>query len=52
MKKMVKKLSVNKETLRNLETHGLNDVRAGLVQFPPLSRTLSGEDCCISNPTY
>ena len=53
MKKMVKKLSVNKETLRNLEIHGLDEVRAGLtIETPPRSRTMSGEDCCISTQTH
>jgi hypothetical protein len=54
MKKTVKKLSVHKETLRNLEIHGLEEVRAGLtIEVPPQSHTNSGgEDCCISTHAY
>jgi hypothetical protein len=48
MKKTPKKLSLNRETVRNLETSGLQDVRAGYPGFPPLSHTASGEDCCIT----
>jgi hypothetical protein len=55
MKKTVKKLAVHKETLRNLEIHGMKEVRAGLttIELPPQSHTNSGgEDCCISTHAY
>jgi len=47
MKKTQKKLTLNRETVRHLENAGLKEVLGG-SQFPPVSRTVSGEDCCIT----
>ncbi|HYU36066.1 MAG TPA: class I lanthipeptide [Thermoanaerobaculia bacterium] len=40
-----KKLVLNRETVRDLENFDLREVRGG---FPTLSRSPSGEDCCIT----
>jgi hypothetical protein len=40
-----KKLVLNRETVRDLENFDLREV---LGAFPPISRSPSGEDCCIT----
>ena len=40
-----KKLFLNRETVRHLETSELREVQGG---FTPLSSSHSGEDCCIT----
>jgi hypothetical protein len=40
-----KKLSLNRETVRDLENFDLREVHGA---FPPISRSPSGEDCCIT----
>lgn len=40
-----KKLSLHRETIRDLEKLDLREVQGA---FPPLSRSPSGEDCCIT----
>jgi hypothetical protein len=42
---MPKKLFLNRETVRHLETSDLREVQGAL---PPLSSSHSGEDCCIT----
>lgn len=40
-----KKLSLHRETVRQLEACDLREAQGAL---PPLSRSPSGEDCCIT----
>jgi hypothetical protein len=48
MKKSLKKLALNRETLRGLETPRLVEVPGGLFQNNgPFSYTIVKEDCCV-----
>ena len=40
-----KKLFLNRETVRQLESSELREIQGGL---PPTSSSPSGEDCCIT----
>lgn len=43
-----KKLSLNRETVRDLESFDLREVQGGYPTLSTLSSAPSGEDCCIT----
>jgi hypothetical protein len=47
MKKSPKKLTLTRETLRDLETSQLAEVGGGLPSSGTFSYTIVAEDCCV-----